>query len=107
MNVGVVFPQTEIGPDAGAIRAYAQAACELAFTHVRAYDHVVGADPAVHKDWDGPYDVRTTFHEPFALYGYLAALTDMPLIHELRQRVLRRGGRCDTVRVDDARRLLN
>lgn len=54
VNIGVVFPQTDIGPDAGAVRAYAQAADELAFTHLRAYDHVVGADPAVHKGWDGP-----------------------------------------------------
>ena len=80
MNIGVVFPQTEIGPDAGAVRAYAQAAEELAFTHVLAFDHVVGADPAVHKGWDGPYDVRTTFHEPFVLFGYLAALTSLELV---------------------------
>jgi hypothetical protein len=29
MNVGVVFPQTEIGTDPGAIRAYAQAVEEV------------------------------------------------------------------------------
>lgn len=80
MDIGVVFPQTEIGGDAGAVRAYALAADELGFTHVLAYDHVLGADPAVHKGWDGPYDVRTTFHEPFVLYGYLAALTSMALV---------------------------
>jgi probable F420-dependent oxidoreductase len=80
VNIGVVFPQTEIGPDAGAVRAYAQAAEELAFTHVLAYDHVLGADPAVHKGWDGPYDISTTFHEPFVLYGYLAALTSLELV---------------------------
>lgn len=80
MNIGVVFPQTEIGPDAGAVRAYAQAADELAFTHLRAYDHVVGADPAVHKGWDGPYDIRTDFHEPLVLFGYLAALTSLELV---------------------------
>ena len=83
VNIGVVFPQTEIGPDAGAVRAYAQAADELAFTHVLAYDHVVGADPAVHKGWDGPYDVRTNFHEPFVLYGYLAALTSLELVTDI------------------------
>jgi len=80
VNIGVVFPQTEIGGDAGAVRAYALAADELGFTHVLAYDHVLGADPAVHKGWDGPYDVRTTFHEPFVLYGYLAALTSLELV---------------------------
>jgi probable F420-dependent oxidoreductase len=76
----VVFPQTEIGPDAGAVRAYAQRVEELGFTHLLAYDHVVGADPAVHQGWDGPYDVTTTFHEPLVLFGYLAALTSLELV---------------------------
>ena len=80
MRIGVVFPQTELGGDVGAVRAYAQRAEELGFTHLLAYDHVVGADPAVHTDWDGPYDVHTTFHEPMVLYGYLAAVTSMELV---------------------------
>src|ERR1700735_3559123 len=80
MRIGVVFPQTELGGDAGAVRAWAQRAGELGFTHVLAYDHVVGADPAVHAGWDGPYDVHTTFHEPMVLYGYLAAVTSMELV---------------------------
>jgi probable F420-dependent oxidoreductase len=75
MRVGVVLPQTEIGADAGAIRAYGQRVEELGFSHVLAYDHVVGADPRVHTDWNGPYDLHTTFHEPLVAYGYLAAVT--------------------------------
>jgi probable F420-dependent oxidoreductase len=73
MRMGVTFPQTELGGDVGALRAYGQGVEELGFTHVLAYDHVVGADPAVHTDWNGPYDVDTTFHEPFVMFGYLAA----------------------------------
>jgi probable F420-dependent oxidoreductase len=80
MRIGVVFPQTELGGDAGAVRVYAQGAEELGFTHLLAYDHVAGADPAVHTGWDGPYDVHTTFHEPMVLYGYLAAVTSMELV---------------------------
>jgi probable F420-dependent oxidoreductase len=80
MRIGVVFPQTELGGDAGAVRAYAQGTEELGFTHLLAYDHVAGADPAVHTGWDGPYDVHTTFHEPMVLYGYLAAVTSMELV---------------------------
>ena len=75
MRVGVVFPQTELGGDPGAVRAYGQRVEELGFTHLLVYDHVVGADPAVHKGWNGPYDVNTTFHEPFVMFGYLAAVT--------------------------------
>lgn len=80
MQVGVVFPQTEIGADAGAVRAYGQRVEELGFRHVLAYDHVLGADPAVHENWQGPYDVRSTFHEPMVLFGYLAAITSLELV---------------------------
>jgi probable F420-dependent oxidoreductase len=75
MRIGVVFPQTEIGADAGAVRAYAEHVEELGFTHLLAYDHVVGADPKIHVDWDGPYDLHNTFHEPLVTFGYLAAVT--------------------------------
>ena len=75
MRIGVVFPQTELGGDPSAVRAYGLRAEELGFTHLLAYDHVVGADPAVHKDWAGPYDISTTFHEPLVMFGYLAAVT--------------------------------
>jgi probable F420-dependent oxidoreductase len=75
MRIGVVFPQTEIGADAGAVRAYAETVEGLAFTHLLAYDHVVGADPKVHPGWDGFYDVHDTFHEPLVTFGYLAAVT--------------------------------
>src|SRR5205823_11681323 len=73
-------PQTEIGADVDAVRRYAQQVEALGFTHVLAYDHVVGADPARHRGWAGPYDVSTTFHEPFVLFGYLAAVTPIELV---------------------------
>jgi probable F420-dependent oxidoreductase len=75
MRIGVVFPQTEIGADAGAVRAYAERVEGLGFTHLLAYDHVVGADPKIHVGWDGPYDLHNTFHEPLVTFGYLAAVT--------------------------------
>jgi probable F420-dependent oxidoreductase len=80
MQIGVVFPQTELGGDAGAVRAYGQRVEETGFRHVLAYDHVLGADPAVHQNWQGPYDVRTTFHEPLVMFGYLAAITSLELV---------------------------
>ena len=80
MQIGVVFPQTEIGPDAGAVRAYAARAEQLGYRHLLAYDHVLGADPEAHPGWSGPYDVFTTFHEPMVLFGYLAAVTRLELV---------------------------
>jgi len=80
VQIGVVFPQTELGSDIGAVRAYAEGVQELGFAHLLAYDHVLGADPEVHAGWNGPYEVRTTFHEPFVLFGYLAAFTSLELV---------------------------
>jgi len=71
----VTFPQTELGGDPGAVRAYGERVEELGFSHILVYDNVVGADPAVHEGWNGPYDVHTTFHEPFVMFGYLAGVT--------------------------------
>jgi probable F420-dependent oxidoreductase len=75
MRYGVVFPQTEIGKDPSAIRDFAQAAEELGYHHLLAYDHVVGANPASRPGWRPPYTYKDMFHEPFVLFGYLAGLT--------------------------------
>jgi probable F420-dependent oxidoreductase len=80
MQIGVVFPQTEMGPDGSAVRTYGQRVEELGFRHVLAYDHVLGADRAVHQGWDRPYDSTTTFHEPLVMFGFLAALTSLELV---------------------------
>src|SRR6266545_4375580 len=80
MQIGVVFPQIEIGADAGAVRAYAAAVSDLGYRHVLAYDHVVGADPAAYRGWNGPYDIDDTFHEPLVLYGFLAGITSLELV---------------------------
>jgi probable F420-dependent oxidoreductase len=80
VQIGVVFPQTEIGPDAGVVRAYAEQVERMGYRHILVYDHVVGADPKVHEGWRGPYNADTLFHEPMVLFGYLAALTSLELV---------------------------
>jgi len=62
VRTGVVFPQTEIGPRPADVRRYVETAERL--------EHA-GREP---KLW-GPYTERDPFHEPFVLFGYLAALT--------------------------------
>lgn len=79
MQIGVTFPQTEIGADPVVIRDYAQAAEGLGYSHLVAFDHVLGADPAHRPGWRG-YTQRDMFHEPFVLFGYLAALTHLELV---------------------------
>jgi probable F420-dependent oxidoreductase len=75
VQVGVTFPQTEIGADPKAIRDYAQAAEDLGYEHLLAYDHVLGADPSNREGWRG-YTHKTMFHEPLTLFSYLAAITE-------------------------------
>lgn len=77
MQIGVVFPQTEIGGDVGAVRAFAETAEGLGYRHLIAYDHVLGADKAVHTSLVGPYDLADTFHEPMVLFGFLAGFTSL------------------------------
>jgi probable F420-dependent oxidoreductase len=75
MQIGAIFPQTEIGDDPGVIREYAQAVEGLGYTYILAYDHVLGAGLASRPGWRGPYSSDTLFHEPLTLFAYLAAIT--------------------------------
>ena len=76
MKIGVVFPQTEFPPDPIAVRDYAQAVEGLGFSHIHAYDHVLGANPERPGGWTGPYTFKHSFFEPFVLFSYMAGLTD-------------------------------
>jgi probable F420-dependent oxidoreductase len=80
MQIGAIYPQTELPPDPAAVRTYAAAVEEFGYGHILAFDHVVGADPVVHAGWNRPYDIDTTFHEPLVLYGFLAAITTLELV---------------------------
>lgn len=75
MNIGVVFPQTEFGHDPAALRDYAQTAEALGYSHILAYDHVLGAHPDQLAGW-APYTYRDQFLEPFTLFSYWAGLTE-------------------------------
>lgn len=59
------------------MQAYAQAAEELGYDYLLAYEHVVGAHPD--RLWglgrQPPYTYESAFHEPFVLFGFLAAVT--------------------------------
>jgi probable F420-dependent oxidoreductase len=79
MKLGVIFPQTEIGNDPAAIRDFGQAVEALGYDHLLVFDHVLGAPAQAFEQRFGfrpPYNHETPFHEPFVLFGYLAACTD-------------------------------
>ena len=75
MQTGLVYPQIEYPTDPAAVRDYAQTAEALGFTHVLAYDHVLGANPDRPGGWTGPYTYRDPFMEPFVLFTFMAAVT--------------------------------
>jgi len=77
MQIGVVYPQTELGGDPAAVRRIGKAVEDLGFDHLLAYDHVLGA---VHADRArqllGPYTEHDPFHDPFVMFAYLAGITE-------------------------------
>ena len=75
MQLGVVFPQTEIGSNPEHISSYALAVENAGYDHLLAYDHVLGANRDRLGGFSGVYDHESMFHEPFVLFGYLAAIT--------------------------------
>jgi probable F420-dependent oxidoreductase len=76
MQIGVVYPQTELRGDPAAVRRIGRAVEDLGFDHLLAYDHVLGA---VHTDrtrqLTGPYTEHDPFHDPFVMFAYLAGVT--------------------------------
>ena len=77
MDIGVIFPQTEVGGDRGAVRAIGQAVADLGYTHLAAYDHVLGGDTAVLGELGGPYTIDDPFREPLTMFAYLAGCTNL------------------------------
>jgi len=75
MKLGAVFPQTEIGRDPSAVTDFAQTVEGLGFDHLLVYDHVLGATHDREPKLTGPYTQDSLFHEPFVLFGFLAAAT--------------------------------
>ena len=58
----------------GDVRDLAQAVEDMGFDYIVAWDHVLGADVSYHTPWAGP-DTLVPIHEPFVLFGFLAACT--------------------------------
>jgi probable F420-dependent oxidoreductase len=74
MKIGAVFPQLEIGTDPAVVRDWTETVESVGYSHVLAFDHVLGASPENRPGWTG-YTDKSLFHEVFVLFGYLAAIT--------------------------------
>ena len=75
MNIGIIYPQTELGGDPEGVRRIGLAAEELGFGHLLAYDHVLGSPHDREPRPAGPYTDKHPFHDPLTMFAYLAAIT--------------------------------
>ena len=77
MQIGAVYPQTELAGDPTAVRRFGTAVEDLGFDYLLAYDHVLGAVHAGRTPpMTGPYTERDPFHDPFVMFAYLAGITE-------------------------------
>src|SRR5579862_3980983 len=92
-SLGVFLPYTEIGPDPGFLREFAQTAEGIGYHRLHVADHVVRG---LHE-WASaarPGEGRSTAYDPFVLFSQLAAITTRIelvrciLVLPLRQTVL-------------------
>ena len=58
-----------------AIREFAQTAEEIGYQDLSAPDHVLGVNVASRPDWGDRNTSADLFHDPFVLFGFLAACT--------------------------------
>ncbi len=75
MKIGVIYPQKELNGDPLAVGRIGLATEQLGFDHLVLYDHVLGASHDREPRLTGPYTEKDPFHDPFVLFGYLAAIT--------------------------------
>ena len=76
MNIGAIFPQTELGADPGAIREFVQAVEAMGYANLFVADHVLGADTQFHHHPSlANYSHKSVVHESLTLLGYMAAIT--------------------------------
>ena len=75
MQLGATIPVADIGTGPSQIRDYAQTVEGLGFNYLQAPDHVLGANPATIEGKGRVGTNENPYHDPFVLFGFLAACT--------------------------------
>jgi probable F420-dependent oxidoreductase len=75
MKIGAVYPQTELKGDPQAVHDIGIAVEKMGYSHLLAFDHVVGASHDREPELWGPYTENDPFHDPFVMFAYLAGIT--------------------------------
>jgi len=75
MKLGVTLPLIDIGGEPATVREFAETAEALGYDFLGTPDHVLGVNKASRPDWGDRNTSADLFHDPFVLFGYLAAVT--------------------------------
>jgi probable F420-dependent oxidoreductase len=91
MLLGCSIPVVDIGTGPAVVRAYAQAAEGLGYSHLLAPDHVLGANPtpgegvfaasaekaaSFNTEYQRVGTTKSAYHDPFVLFAFLAGCTE-------------------------------
>lgn len=75
MQLGASLPVGDIGTGPIVVRDYAQTLEGMGFSYIQAPDHVLGGNPAGHKDKKRVGTSVTAYHDPFVLFSFIAGCT--------------------------------
>lgn len=75
MQLGASIAVADIGTGPTVVRDYAQAVEGLGFDYLQAPDHVLGGNPAGHKDKPRVGTTANAYHDPFVLFSFIAGCT--------------------------------
>lgn len=75
ISLAVNLPLIDTGGDPGFVRDFAQAAEALRYQGIALPDHVLGVNVESRPDWGNRNTSADFFHDPFVLFGFLAACT--------------------------------
>ncbi len=75
MKLGVMLPLLDLGAAPEVARRFAEAAERLGYDHLALADHVLGVDVSKHPEYADRNTSKDMFHDPFVLFGFLAACT--------------------------------
>ena len=76
MQLGASLPVGDIGTGGPVVKDYAQTLEGMGVDYIQAPDHVLGGNPAGHKDKARVGTSVTAYHDPFVLFSYIAGCTD-------------------------------
>ena len=76
IQLGASLPVGDIGTGGPVVRDYAQTLEGWGIDYIQAPDHVLGGNPAGHKDKARVGTTATAYHDPFVLFSFIAGCTD-------------------------------